>query len=73
MNQFRAQAAVFGRKPKRFGSSDHRCNRGFCLDKADRILAAMTGGKMGWIRQESAAAPDNAGKRLTRFAMESDV
>jgi len=76
MSQFRSQAAVFGRKPG-FNVSVRpiiAATEGSAWDKADRILAAMTGGKKGWSRQESAAGPvDNAGKRLMRFAMESDV
>src|SRR5579871_1681023 len=47
---------------------------GAAWDKANRILAAMSGGKKGWSRQETIAGPvDNAGKRLMRFAMESDI
>src|SRR5262249_23911235 len=42
-------------------------------DKANKILAAMTGAK-GWSRQEAMAGPvDNAGKRLMSFALERDV
>ena len=41
---------------------------GEAWDKANRILAQMTG-KKGWSRQENAAGPvDNAGKRLMSFA-----
>jgi alkanesulfonate monooxygenase len=76
MSQFRGQAAVFGRKPG-FNVSVRpiiAATEGSAWDKANRILAAMTGGEKGWSRQESAAGPvDNAGKRLMRFAMESDV
>jgi alkanesulfonate monooxygenase len=76
MSQFRAQAAVFGRKPG-FNVSVRPiigATEGSAWDKADKILAAMTGGKKGWSRQESAAGPvDNAGNRLMRFAMESDI
>ena len=40
---------------------------GAAWDKANRILAQMTG-KKGWSRQEDAAGPvDNAGKRLMSF------
>src|SRR5262249_58133157 len=46
---------------------------GAAWDKANRILSAMSG-KKGWSRQEQAVGPvDNAGKRLMRFALESDV
>jgi alkanesulfonate monooxygenase len=46
---------------------------GAAWDKANRILAAMTG-KKGWSRQEEATGPvDNAGKRLMSFALEKDV
>ena len=41
--------------------------------EANRILSAMSG-KKGWSRQEQAVGPvDNAGERLMRFALESDV
>jgi alkanesulfonate monooxygenase len=76
MSQFRAQAAAFGRTPG-FNVSVRpiiAATEGAAWDKAHRILAAMGGGKKGWSRQETAAGPvDNAGKRLMRFAMESDV
>jgi alkanesulfonate monooxygenase len=76
MSQFRTQAAAFGRTPG-FNVSVRpiiAATEGAAWDKAQRILAAMTGGKKGWSRQETAAGPvDNAGKRLMRFAMESDV
>ena len=43
------------------------------MDKANRILAAMTG-KKGWSRQEATSGPvDNAGRRLMSFALESDI
>ena len=46
---------------------------GAAWDKANRILGAMRQPK-GWRRQEAAVGPvDNAGKRLMRFALESDV
>ena len=42
-------------------------------DKANRILAGMTG-KLGWARQEGVRAPvDNAGRRQFAFAQEKDV
>src|SRR5258708_6736739 len=72
---FRAQAAVFGRTPG-FNISLRpiiAAREGDAWDKANRILAAMTG-KKGWSRQEEATGPvDNAGKRLMRFATEQDV
>ncbi len=72
---FRAQAAVFGRTPG-FNISLRPIiaqREGDAWDKANRILAAMTG-KKGWSRQEEIAGPvDNAGKRLMGFAMERDV
>ena len=78
ISQFRAQAAVFGRNPG-FNVSLRpiiAATEGAAWDKANRILAAMTGedGKKGWSRQETAAGPvDNAGKRLMGFALESDI
>jgi alkanesulfonate monooxygenase len=75
MANFRAQAAAFGRTPG-FNVSVRpiiAAREGDAWDKANRILAAMTG-KKGWSRQEDAAGPvDNAGKRLMGFAMEQDV
>ncbi len=72
---FRAQAAAFGRQVG-FNVSLRPIiaeREGDAWDKANRILAAMTG-KKGWSRQEDAAGPvDNAGKRLMGFAMEQDV
>jgi len=78
MNQFHTQAAAFGRTPG-FNVSARpiiAATEGEAWDKANRILAAMTGesGKKGWSRQESASGPvDNAGRRLMRFALESDI
>jgi len=67
---FRAQAAAFGRVPG-FNVSLRPIiapTEGEAWDKANRILAQMTG-KKGWSRQEGAAGPvDNAGKRLMSFA-----
>ena len=67
---FRAQAAAFGRTPG-FNVSLRPIiaeREGDAWDKANRILAEMTG-KKGWSRQEDAAGPvDNAGKRLMSFA-----
>ena len=75
IQSFRAQAAVFGRTPG-FNVSLRPiiANReGDAWDKANRILAQMTG-KKGWSRQETATGPvDNAGKRLMSFANEQDV
>jgi len=72
---FRMQAAAFGRTPG-FNVSLRpiiASREGDAWDKANRILAAMTG-KKGWSRQEDAAGPvDNAGKRLMGFAMTQDV
>jgi alkanesulfonate monooxygenase len=72
---FRAQATAFGRTPG-FNVSLRPIiaeREGDAWDKANRILAQMTG-KKGWSRQEEAAGPvDNAGKRLMGFAMEQDV
>jgi len=76
MNKFRAQAAVFGRTPG-FNVSVRpiiAATEGAAWDKANKILAAMTGGNKGWSRQEAASGPvDNAGKRLMSFALKSDI
>jgi alkanesulfonate monooxygenase len=73
--QFRAQAAAFGRTPG-FNVSVRpiiAAREGEAWDKANRILAAMTGRK-GWSRQEDVEGPvDNAGRRLMRFALERDI
>src|SRR5229473_1199255 len=68
MAAFRAQAAAFGRTVG-FNVSLRpiiAAREGDAWDKANRILAAMTGdmtGKKGWSRQEEAEGPvDNAGK-----------
>jgi alkanesulfonate monooxygenase len=75
MARFRAQAAAFGRKPG-FNVSVRpiiAANEGAAWDKANRILAGMTG-KKGWSRQEETSGPvDNAGKRLMSFALQSDI
>jgi alkanesulfonate monooxygenase len=75
MTQFRAQAAAFGRTPG-FNVSVRpiiAASEGAAWDKANRILAGMTGQK-GWSRQEAASGPvDNAGRRLMGFALESDI
>ena len=72
---FRARCAAFGRTPG-FNVSLRPIiaeREGDAWDKANRILAAMTG-KKGWSRQEEATGPvDNAGKRLMRFAEEQDI
>jgi alkanesulfonate monooxygenase len=73
--QFRAQAANFGQIPA-FNISLRpiiAASEGAAWDKANRILAAMTG-KKGWSRQEEASGPvDNAGKRLMHFALQADI
>jgi alkanesulfonate monooxygenase len=75
MAQFRTQAAAFGRKPG-FNVSVRpiiAATEGAAWDKANKILAGMTG-KKGWSRQEATSSPvDNAGKRLMSFALESDI
>ena len=75
MAQVRSQAAAFGRALG-FNVSLRpiiAASEGAAWDKANRILAAMTGRK-GWSRQEGAAGPvDQAGKRLMGFALEADV
>src|SRR6201997_4265191 len=75
VREFRAQAAAFGRVPG-FNVSVRpiiAASEGAAWDKANRALAAVSG-KKGWSRQEQAVGPvDNAGKRLMRFAFESDV
>jgi len=75
MVQFRVRAAAFGRTPG-FNVSVRPIiapTEGAAWDKANRILAGMTG-KKGWSRQEDVSGPvDNAGKRLFGFALEKDV
>ena len=75
MMQFRARAAAFGRTPG-FNVSVRPIiapTEGAAWDKANRILAGVSG-KKGWSRQEATSGPvDNAGKRLMGFALESDV
>jgi alkanesulfonate monooxygenase len=75
IGQFRAQAAAFGRTPG-FNVSVRpiiAASEGAAWDKANTILAAMTGAK-GWSRQEAMTGPvDNAGRRLMGFALERDV
>jgi alkanesulfonate monooxygenase len=75
ISNFRHQAAAFGRTPG-FNVSLRPIiaeREGDAWDKANRILATMTG-KKGWSRQEEATGPvDTAGKRLMRFAAEQDV
>jgi len=79
VKQFHAQAAAFGRTPG-FNVSVRpiiAASEGAAWDKANKILAAMTGtmtGAKGWSRQEAMSGPvDNAGKRLMGFALERDV
>src|SRR6201996_8625256 len=75
MRDFRARAAVFGRTPG-FNVSVRpiiASSEGAAWDKANRILAGVSGNK-GWSRQEAMAGPvDNAGRRLMSFALERDV
>ena len=75
LTQFRARAAAFGRTPG-FNVSVRPIiapTEGAAWDKANKILAGMTG-KKGWSRQEDVSGPvDNAGKRLFGFALEKDV
>ena len=75
IRQFRAQASAFGRTPG-FNVSVRpiiAASEGTAWDKANNILAAMTGAK-GWSRQEAMTGPvDNAGRRLMGFALERDV
>jgi alkanesulfonate monooxygenase len=75
MAQFRAQAVAFRRTPS-FNVSVRPIiapSEGAAWDKANKILAAMTGRK-GWSRQEAMSGPvDNAGRRLMSFALERDI
>jgi alkanesulfonate monooxygenase len=75
MGQLRRQAAAFGRTLA-FNISLRpiiAASEGAAWDKANRILAAMSG-KKGWSRQEAAAGPvDQAGKRLMSFALDADI
>src|SRR3984893_10943471 len=75
MRDFRARAAVFGRTSG-FNVSVRpiiAASEGAAWDKANRILAGVSGNK-GWSRQEAMSGPvDNAGRRLMSFALESDV
>ncbi len=75
MTQFRTRAAAFGRSPG-FNVSVRPIiapTEGAAWDKANRILAGVSG-KKGWSRQEALSGPvDNAGRRLMSFALESDV
>jgi alkanesulfonate monooxygenase len=75
MREFRARAAVFGRTPG-FNVSVRpiiAASEGAAWDKANRILAGVSGNK-GWSRQEAVSGPvDNAGRRLMGFALERDV
>ncbi len=77
IKEFRGRAAGFGRTAG-FNVSVRpilAATEAAAWDKANRILAAMSGeGAKGWSRQEATAGPvDNAGRRLMRFALESDV
>lgn len=74
---FRARAAAYGRTVG-FNMSVRPIiapTEGAAWDKANRILAGMTG-KLGWSRQETEgvrAPVDNAGRRQFAFAREKDV
>jgi alkanesulfonate monooxygenase len=72
---FRARAAKHGRTVG-FNMSVRpiiAATEGAAWDKANRILAGMTG-KLGWARQEGVRAPvDNAGRRQFAFAQEKEV
>jgi alkanesulfonate monooxygenase len=78
LREFRVRAAAFGRTPG-FNVSVRpiiAASEDAAWDKANKILAAMTGekSKKGWSRQETVAGPvDNAGRRLMSFALEKDV
>jgi alkanesulfonate monooxygenase len=76
MSQFRARAAAFGKNPG-FNVSVRpiiAASEQAAWDKANMILSKMTGSNKGWSRQEAASGPvDNAGRRLMRFALESDL
>src|ERR1700756_4025004 len=73
--QFRSLAAAFGRTPG-FNVSLRpiiAAREGEAWDKANRILAAMSG-KKGWQRQEEAKGPvENDAQRLMRFPLQRDV
>jgi alkanesulfonate monooxygenase len=75
MAKFCAQAEAFGRTPG-FNVSVRpilAATEGAAWDKANKILAGVTG-KKGWSRQEAMSGPvDNAGRRLMSFALESDI
>jgi alkanesulfonate monooxygenase len=72
---FRARAARHGRTVG-FNMSARpiiAATEAAAWEKANRILAAMTG-KLGWARQEGIRAPvDNAGRRQFAFAQQKDV
>lgn len=75
--EFRARAAKHARRVG-FNMSVRpiiAATEGAAWDKANRILAGMTG-KLGWARQEGGgvrAPVDNAGRRQFTFAQEKDV
>jgi alkanesulfonate monooxygenase len=75
--EFRARAARYGRSVG-FNMSVRpiiSATEGAAWDKANRILAGMTG-RLGWSRQESEgvrAPVDNAGRRQFAFAQEKDI
>jgi alkanesulfonate monooxygenase len=75
LKDFRARAAAFGRTVG-FNVSVRpilAATEGAAWDRANRILAGVSGHK-GWSRQEAVSGPvDNAGRRLFGFALERDV
>jgi alkanesulfonate monooxygenase len=75
LREFRARAAAFGRTPG-FNVSVRpilAATEGAAWDRANKILAGVSGHK-GWSRQEAVSGPvDNAGRRLFGFALERDV
>jgi alkanesulfonate monooxygenase len=75
LKDFRGRAAVFGRTVG-FNVSVRpilAATEGAAWDRAQKILAGVSGHK-GWSRQEAVAGPvDNAGRRLFGFALERDV
>jgi alkanesulfonate monooxygenase len=75
LREFRARASAFGRSPG-FNVSVRpilAATEGAAWDRANKILAGVSGHK-GWSRQEAVSGPvDNAGRRLFGFALERDV
>src|SRR5580692_6941537 len=75
LREFRARAAAFGRTPG-FNVSVRpilAATEGAAWDRANKILAGVSGANKGWTRQEAVSGPvDNAGRRLFGFALERD-